>query len=291
MSDHQLSRRSFLAMSGVVGAVAGGVLPAEALLTPHAKPKKLPVGLELYSVRGELAKDLTGTVRAVAKLGYEVVEFYSPYFGWTPDYAREVRKLLDELNIKCLSTHNGRNALEGDGLKKAIELNQILGSKTIVMASAGRTENQDDWKRVAETLTSASQTLKPLKMRAGYHNHQLEFTEKGGFRPMPFLAANTPRDVTMQFDVGTCVEMGYDPIAWIKANPGRIRSLHLKDWGKSEGFKVLFGEGDTPWEKLLDTAEKTGGAEYFLIEQEGSRFPEIETAEKCLANFRKVRPA
>ncbi len=257
-----------------------------------AKPKSLPAGLELYSVRDELAKDLMGTVRAVAKMGYEVVEFYSPYFAWTPDYARDVRKLLDELSIKCQSTHNGRNALEGDGLKKSIELNQIIGSKTIVMASAGRVETQDDWKKVAETLTAASEALKPLKMRAGYHNHQLEFTEKDGYRPIQILAANTPKDVTLQFDVGTCMEVGYDPVAWVQSNPGRIRSLHLKDWGAGadRGYKVLFGEGDTPWQKLLDAAEKTGGAEYYLIEQEGSRYPSLHTAEMCLANFRKVRP-
>src|SRR5215813_11916166 len=138
-SFNSISRRSFLVLAGA----------APFAIAAH-KGKRVPVGLELYSVRDELAKDLMGTVRAVAKQGYEVVEFYSPYFQWTPDYAKEVRKLLDELNIKCLSTHNGRNALEGDGLKKSIELNQIIGSKTIVMASAGRVETQDDWKKVAE---------------------------------------------------------------------------------------------------------------------------------------------
>jgi sugar phosphate isomerase/epimerase len=273
-------------MSGA--AALGGALPAGAL----QRKKQLPVGLELYSVRDVLTKDLMGTVRAVAKLGYEVVEFYSPYLQWTPDYAREVRKLLDEVNLKCLSTHNGRNAFTGDGLKKAIELNQILGSTSIVMASPGRVQNQDDWKKVAEELTSAAETLKPLKMRAGFHNHQLEFKEKDGFRPMTFLAANTPRSVTLQFDVGTCMEAGYDPVEWINANPGRIRSLHLKDWGAGQdrGYHVLFGEGDTPWAKVLDAAEKTGGAEYYLIEQEGSRYSSMETVEKCLANFRKLRP-
>lgn len=286
MSGDKYTRRSFLAMSGA--AVAGSALASEA----GAAKKQVPVGLELYSVRDELAKDLKGTVRAVAKQGYEVVEFYSPYYEWTPDYARDVRKLLDELNIRCLSTHNGRNALEADGLKKAIELNQIIGSKTIVMASAGRTETQDDWKRVAETLTKAAETLEPLKMRAGYHNHQLEFKDQNGFKAMPFLAANTPKSVTLQLDVGTCMEMGQDPVAWVKANPGRIRSLHLKDWGAGtdRGYKVLFGEGDTPWKALLDAAEAKGGAEVYLIEQEGSRFPSLETSEKCLANFRKIRP-
>lgn len=286
MSSHNHSRRSFLKLTGA--AVLGSAIPASAF----QRGKGLPVGLELYSVRDELMKDLMGTVRAVAKLGYEVVEFYSPYYQWTPDYAREVRKLLDEVNLKCLSTHNGRNALESDGLKKAIELNQILGAKTIVMASPGRTATKDDWKKVADTLTQAGETLKPLGMRAGYHNHQLEFTEKEGFRPIQFLAANTPENVTLQFDVGTCMEVGFDPIAWINANPGRIRSLHLKDWGAGadRGYKVLFSEGDTPWKRVLDAAERTGGAEYFLIEQEGSRYSSLETAERCLANFRKIRP-
>ncbi len=287
MNHEMITRRSFLTTVGV--AAVAGANPSGA----NAKPRKLPIGLELYSVRDDLATDLTGTVTAVAKMGYEVVEFYAPYAAWMPSYAKEVRKLLDDLNIKCLSTHNGRNGLEGDGLKKAIELNQILGSKTIVMASPGRAENQDDWKKVAEALTQAAERLKPLKMRAGYHNHQLEFTERDGFRPMPFLAANTPKSVTLQFDVGTCMEAGYNPLAWINANPGRIRSLHLKDWGMGadRGYRVLFGEGDTPWKNLLDTALSRGGAEYFLIEQEGSRFPALESAEKCLANYRTMRPS
>ncbi len=285
MSDNKYTRRSFVGMASAV--TIASAIPAGAIM-----PKKhLPIGLELYSVRDTLATDLMGTVRAVAKLGYEVVEFYSPYFNWTLSYAQEVRKLMDDMNIKCLSTHNPRAAIEGDGVKKAVELNQIIGSKTLVVASAGRTETKDDWKVVADLLTSASEALKPAKMKVGYHNHQLEFRENNGFRPIQFLAANTPKSVTLQFDVGTCMEVGYDPIAWINANPGRIRSLHLKDWGKGadKGYSVLFGEGDTPWEKLLDAAEKTGGAEYFLIEQEGSRFSSIETAERCLASYRKLR--
>src|SRR6266571_5166355 len=113
-----VSRRSFLALPAVVPL---------AVAAPAGK--HFPVGLELYSVRDELAKDLKGTVRAVAKMGYEVVEFFSPYYGWTTEYAQEVRKLLDDLGIRCSSTHNGANAFTADGLKKAIELNRILGAK------------------------------------------------------------------------------------------------------------------------------------------------------------------
>ena len=275
-----ISRRSFLALAG-----------AAPFALAMQKGKSIPVGLELYSVRDELAKDLMGTVRAVAKMGYQVVEFFSPYYQWTPDYAKEVRKLLDDLGIHCNSTHNGANALTPDGIQKAIDLNQILGAKYIVMASAGRVEGIDGWKVVAERLTQASEKLKPLGMRAGFHNHKLEFVAIEGKRPMETLAANTPKDVTLQLDVGTCVDAGADPVAWIKANHGRITSLHLKEWaaGEGKGYSLLFGEGEAPWLKIFDAAESVGGVEYYLIEQEGSRFPPLETAERCLAAYKKLR--
>ena len=260
-----------------------------ALASPAGK--RVPVGLELYSVRDELLKDLMGTVRAVAQMGYEVVEFYSPYYSWTPAYAREVRRLLDDLGIRCNSTHNDASALLPAGLPKAIELNQILGATYIVMASAGNPKSLDAWKAVADQLSAAAATLKPLGMRPGYHNHQPEFLPLQGTRPIELLAANTPAEVMLQLDVGTCLEDGADPVAWINANPGRINCIHCKDWapGEGKGYRVLFGEGDAPWNAIFDAAENKGGVEFYLIEQEGSRFPSLETARRCLENWKKLR--
>ncbi|HEX2520586.1 MAG TPA: TIM barrel protein [Terriglobia bacterium] len=192
IKNDSISRRSFMALLGA--APLGLAKPAT---------QRIPIGLELYSVRDELAKDLMGTVRAVAKMGYEVVEFYSPYYDWTPDYAKEVRKLLNDLGIRCLSTHNRAGALGVEGLNKAIELNQILGSKFIVMASAGRVTGLDGWKTVGDTLSRASEKLLPLGMRAGFHNHKLEFVPLDGKRPMEVIAAHTPKEVMLQLDVGT----------------------------------------------------------------------------------------
>ncbi|MEO7675126.1 MAG: sugar phosphate isomerase/epimerase family protein [Pyrinomonadaceae bacterium] len=275
-----ISRGAFLALAG-----------AAPLFHYTQSRKRIPVGLELWSVRDELAKDLKGTVREVAKMGYRSVEFYSPYLQWTSDYAKEVRKLLDDLGISCPSTHNSPIAFTADGLKKAIELNQILGAKTIVMASAGRLTTIDGWKTVAERLSQAAEKLKPLGMRAGFHNHKIEFVPIEGKRPMDVLAANTPKDVTLQLDVGTCVEAGADPVAWIKANPGRIPSIHCKDWGAGDGngHRVLFGEGQAPWKNIFKAAESIGGVKHYLIEQEGSKFPPLETAERCLAIWKKLR--
>src|SRR5258708_3591058 len=94
-TNGDLSRRSFLSF-----------FAAAPLWTSFAADKSIPVGLELYSVRNELKKDVTGTVRGVAKLGYECVEFYAPYYDWTLDYAKDVRKELDALGVHCYSTHN-----------------------------------------------------------------------------------------------------------------------------------------------------------------------------------------
>jgi len=261
--------------------------PLALAAVPNAK--RVPVGIELYSVRDELSKDLFTTVRAVAKMGYEVVEFYSPYYNWTTDYAKEVRKLLDDLGIKCLSTHNGANSFTPEGIQKAIDLNQIIGSKDIVMASPGRISGPDAWRTVAERLTQSAEKLRPLKMRAGFHNHKSEFVEVDGVRPMQVIAANTPKDVVLQLDVGTCVDAGYDPVAWIKSNKGRINSIHCKDWSAKDGYHVLFGEGDAPWKQIFEAAESVGGVEFYLIEQEGSRFSSIETAERCMATYKKMR--
>jgi sugar phosphate isomerase/epimerase len=270
------------------------VLAAAASALPLAAKKKIPVGLELFSVRQELQKDLFATVKAVAKMGYEGVEFFSPYFAWTPAYAKEVRKLMDDNNIRCFSTHNGAASFQSANREKAIELNQILGSKFIVMASAGKVENGlDGWKRVAQALTESADTFGKAGMKAGFHNHQLEFKPVPGSAdttlPIQVLAKNTPKSVVLQLDVGTAVEVGYDPILWIKQNAGRINLMHLKDWGPKDGYHSLLGEGTSPWKKIFQTAEKQGGIEYYLVEQEGSRFTPFETAENCLAAFKQLR--
>ena len=108
---------------------------------------------------------------------------------------------------------------------------------------------------------------------------------------MEVIAKNTKPSIMLQLDVGTCLEAGADPVAWIRANPGRIHSIHLKDWSSdpAKGYKVLFGEGDARWKDIFAAAESVGGVEYYLIEQEGSRFSELETASRCLKAYGSMR--
>ncbi|MBL8174470.1 MAG: sugar phosphate isomerase/epimerase [Bryobacterales bacterium] len=266
-------------------------LLATAVASPLAlAAKKVPVGLELFSVRNELKADLMGTVKRVAQMGYESVEFFSPYAEWSVEQAKEMRKLMDDLKIKCLSTHNGARSLAAENLGKTMELNRILGSKQVVMASAGRVQGLDGWKKVADVLNEAGAKLKSAGMRAGFHNHQTEFKPIDGTMPMEVLAKNTDKNVVLQLDVGTCIEAGVDPVAWIKKNPGRIGSMHCKEWSsKGKGYKVLMGEGDAKWKELFKAAESVGGIELYLVEQEGADIPPFEAAEACLKTFRKLR--
>ena len=109
---------------------------------------------------------------------------------------------------------------------------------------------------------------------------------------MEVLAANTPPEVMLQLDVGTCVEAGFDPVAWINANPGRIvpcnQRLGAPDL--TRGYRVLFGEGSFDLASPSSRRpESVGGVEYYLIEQEGSRFPALETAQRCIETWKKVK--
>ena len=280
-SPTAIPRRTFLTLAGALPFV----------MRASAAQTKPPVGLELYSVRDALMKDLTGTVRAVARMGYQVVEFYSPYYSWTPQTATDVRKLMDDLGIRCPSTHNDSRAFTPDGLAKAIELNQILGSRYVVLAGPGQVSGIDGWKTVSDRLNAAAEKLEAAGMSAGYHNHQIEWQPVDGQRPMDVIATRTVKDVALQLDVGTCVEVGADPVAWIESHPGRIKSLHCKDWAPGRGYAVLFGEGASPWDRIFKAAESGGGVEYYLVEQEeGPAAEQLQRAERCLANWKRLKP-
>jgi sugar phosphate isomerase/epimerase len=272
------SRRTFLKVVAAVPVAAAA-----------AAGSHIPIGLELYSVRDQLKKDLMGTVASVAKMGYECVEFFAPYFDWTTDYAKQVRKQLDDLKIRCYSTHNDLNSLTGNGIDKAVELNKTIGSRYLVVASPGKVTSLDGWKGLADKLNTLNQALQGHDLHAGYHNHVDEWKAIDGKVPMEVIADNTDKSVMLQLDVGHCLAGGGNPVAWINSHPGRTRSLHLKDWSPKEGYRVLFGEGIAPWKEIFAAAETKGGAEFYLIEQEESDFPPMETVDRCLVAYRNMR--
>lgn len=279
-SEIPITRRSCLALA------------AASLASLRAGGKRIPIGLEISSVRNELNLDPIGTIRAVSKMGYESIEFWMPYVYWTGKFAKDVRKLLDEVHLPCYSTLADASYFSRDKLQGIIDLNQSLGSKLMVMTDP-EVNSFDEWKGVAERLNHVAEKLRPLGMRVGYHNHEVEFTPVDGRVPMDVLAKNTSKDVVLQLDTGNCLQGGGDPVAWMEKNPGRTVSMHCKDWHKApwpQCYFVNFGEGLVPWKKLFQVAERTGGIEYYLIEQgngPGGK-PPTENVARYLATFRKL---
>lgn len=249
------------------------------------------MGLELWTVRTDLKKDLKHTVAAVAAMGFQAVEFFSTYLDWPLAEARDVRALLDDLGLACSSTHNGLRAFTSQALGKTVELNHVLGSPYAIVASVPPVSGLEGWKQVSGQLTDVAERLRPYGLSTGYHNNQQEWVPQDGHLPMDVVALGTPPDVVLQFDVGPAVERGVDPVRWIEAYPGRTRSLHLRDWSAKEGFRVVFGDGDCPWREIFDAAERIGGVECYLIEH-GHSTPdeEVDFAVRGLANFRRLRP-
>ena len=142
-------------------------------------------------------------------------------------------------------------------------------------------------------MNSAADQLEPAGLKTGYHNHEREFTPVEGKRPIEILATNTKPSIALQLDVGTCLKAGSDPVAWIRANPGRIDPsiARIGRPAKTRDTRFCSEKAPRTGKSIFAAAESVGGIEYYLVEQEGSRFSEFETAKKCLETFRTLRPA
>jgi len=250
----------------------------------------VPIGLELWTVRTDLKQDFFGTLDRVARLGYESVEIFSTYLDWTLDHARDVRRRLDDLGLSCSSTHNGMRAFTPDGLARTVELNHVLGSPFAIVASVPKITSREGWSLAADAFALVADELRPHGLAAGLHNHQGEWRRLEDEMPIEIVAARTPPDFVLQVDVGPAVEAGVDVPAWIRAHPGRVRSVHCRDWSASRGYTIAFGEGDCPWREIFSAAESVGVVETYLIEN-GHSTPEEEfpIAERSIANWRALR--
>ena len=277
------SRREMLKWGvGAAAVWATGLGP----LTARAKSsaKKIPIGLQLYSVRSDCQKDLPGVLRAIAKMGYQGVEF-AGYYG---QEAKELRKLLEENGLKCCGTHTGLNTLTGDALKSTIEFNQILGNKFLIAPGLPRqrTSSVEALKDTAKLFTELAEKAKAQKMRVGYHAHGGDFKRLGDQTAWDIIFSNSSPDVVMQLDIGNCIGGGGDPIAVLKKFPGRSATIHLKEHGGRR--EAVIGEGDVKWDEVFRLCETTGGTEWYIVEHERGAGVPLENVKRCVENLRAM---
>jgi len=246
---------------------------------------KLPIALQLYSVRKECEKDLAAVLDAVARMGYEGVEF-AGYYDFD---AATLHSMLTERGLRAVGTHIGIQTLLGDELERTVAFNRTLENRYLIVPGlpGEYTDSLDAWKRTADVFNQLAEKVADAGMQVGYHNHTVEFEKFGEQCAWDVFARNTRPDVILQLDTGNALRGGADVPAFIEAYPGRSVTFHLKEHS-AENDKALIGEGDIPWEDVFRLCESVGGTQWYIVEQETYAYPPLVTVEKCLQNLRKM---
>ena len=260
------SRRNFL-----LGAAALSVTG------PAFAQRSIPLGLQMYTVRNDLAKDFDGTAKKVRAIGIRHVQANLTQSGKS---SKDQRKLYDSLGISWESIHAGGDGLRG-GLDATIAEAKSVGIKNITCSSplyptergslmAG--PSVDDWKKNADAFNKIGTACKAAGLTFAYHNHNVEFRKVGDVVPYDLLLQQTdPALVQMEMDIGWVVAGGADPVAYLTKYPNRYYSLHIKDL-KNQGIpntnmkmiSAIIGKGIVDWKKVLPAAHKTRVERAFL---------------------------
>lgn len=243
----------------------------------------IPIGLQLYSVRDDCARDLPGVLKAVGEMGYTGVEF-AGYYGRT---AQELRTMLDDNGLKCCGTHTSLDTLLGDVLAETIAFNQTLGNRFLIVPGLARerTESKAAWLETARLFDEAAARASAQGMLVGYHNHSEEFQPLEGELPWDTFFGHTRPEVVMQVDTGNMMHGGAEPAPFLERYPGRALTVHLKEFSQTDP-NALIGDGDVPWAEIFRLCESVGATQWYIVEQESYAFPPLECAARCLENLR-----
>jgi sugar phosphate isomerase/epimerase len=260
--------------------------------------KKIPIALELYSVRNELKADTRGTLQAVADMGYEGVEFA----GMPNNSAEELRSILDETGLRCCGWHTPLALVQDDKLEQTIAFNETLGNNKLIIPGipAELRQTHDDWLRLADFFNELADKLEPYDMFTGYHNHHIEFAPMddgtpNGQAPWDTFFGNTKPSVIMQLDNGNAMMGGGKPIQILMDYPGRAVTVHLKPYTQvadpadhEAAFRPIIGEDDVPWQEFFYACETVGGTEWYIVEYESDAYPPLEAVKRCLDALRTM---
>ncbi|HYF32724.1 MAG TPA: sugar phosphate isomerase/epimerase family protein [Chitinophagaceae bacterium] len=281
------TRRNFIKQSTLL--TAGLVLAKDEYFKANKK-----IGIQLYTLRDVLKKDLAGTIAAVAQAGYQEVETFDyanrKHSGMSPN---DFNALLKKNNLQ---TPSGHYYLKGflfqgkdDEWKQGIEDAQQLGQRYMVVPylEANERKNLDAYKKLAARLNLAGEWCKQAGMQVAYHNHDFEFQPMEGRNGMDVLLKETDRSLVLfEMDIYWVSFAGQDPIALIKQNPGRFPLWHVKDMDNTPQKRFTeVGNGVINFKKVFD-CQKKAGMKHFFVEQDVSSAP-LESAKTSIAYLKK----
>ena len=250
------SRRQFLKKSSVASLMV--FLPTAAIQAQGRKVNR--IGLQLYSLRNEMASDFDGTLQKVADLGYTEMQF-AGYHGRSPE---QVKKILDQLGLSSPAAHVSLELIKED-LDNQIDIAQKIGQKYLVVPSIPTDERTlSHYEKHAETLNKAGEKCKDAGLTIAYHNHSFEFETQNNDTGYDYLLSLTDTSlVSFELDLYWAINANVDPISIFKKNPGRFPMVHVKD-RNTEGQMVDVGRGVIDFSEIFSHSETAGIQHYFV---------------------------
>lgn len=272
-----MKKREFIKQSAILSA---GFFAMPKLAFENT-PK---IGLQLYTLRDIIAKDVPGVLGQISKAGYSELEMFglaagNTFFGHP---VKKISELLKENNLTSPSGHympedflfkNGN----GDDVKNLCDVAHELGNQYIIIPwmSEEKRKNIDQYKVLAERLNRAGEIVKKANLQLAYHNHDFEFADFNGEHGYDILLNKTDSDLMkMEMDLYWVVRAGYDPIALFKSNPGRFHLWHVKDMSKTDKTQnTEICNGVLDFKNIFKSA-KLAGVKHFIVEQETNYAPD-----------------
>lgn len=278
-----LSRRAFLERGSL--ALAAMSLHTARAAEVQTGPLGKPIGLQIYTVREAAAKDLPGTLRAIAGIGYREIELADI----PATSATDLRKMLNDVGLTAPSMHASMADLQA-GLQKNIDYAKAVGCEYLVCSFPWTADSRfrnaalsiasgitlDDWKWNAEQLNRIGEAAAKAGLRGGYHNHNMEFRSYGGVVAYDELLRLTdPKLVTMEMDLAWVVTAGVDPVKYLRKHADRISLLHVKEVRKDlrvtadklQSQTTEVGSGRIDWKQVFGAMDAARIRHYF-VEQE-----------------------
>lgn len=291
----KISRQEFLKLGAL--AVTSTLLPR---INSFGKPPQGKVGLQLYTLRNELPKDLEGTLKKVADIGYREMELFGysdgKFFGKSP---KEFHTLLQSLGLTAPSGHyttgntmpNAKGTLT-NGWEQAVNDAAVVGQKYMVCAFLFPDERKtlDQYKKHVELFNKSAEICKQHGIQFCYHNHDFEFQPIDGQLPYDLLMKETdPKLVKLELDLYWATKAGKDPVELFKQQPGRFPMWHVKDMEKTaEGAFAEVGTGSINFQRIFDAA-KTAGLQHYFVEQDVCKRPPLESIQISFQNLKKIK--
>jgi sugar phosphate isomerase/epimerase len=266
-----ISRRDFL-QSAATCAAAAGLVSAGALKLP-ADPLGMPIGCQTWPVRKMIAQDFPGTVKQLAASGFQTIELCSPvgyadegFAGLAKYKGAELRKILGDAGISCVSSHFGIDELRKDQARSIAWAQDVGLTQMLVPSLDGpKTPTMDDVKKAADEYNKMGEQAAKAGIQQGLHNEDFELTTVDGKRTYDVLfELLDPKLVKFQFQVST-ISRGYDAAEYFTKYPGRFISMHVQGWSVQTKKVAPVGQDSLDWKKIF-AAAKIGGIKNYFVE-------------------------